>query len=130
MVLNQDGTINSPFNPAQPGSVVSIWATGTGAESLPLPPGQIAPAAVSSCYTCQIASTYRVDGDFEFGTNGGLPVLYAGAAPGSPAGVTQINFQLPQTSQSAFTLTAGNSQASVNFTVFMPSPELLGSAAR
>jgi len=27
---NQDGTVNSPSNPAAPGSYVSVWGTGFG----------------------------------------------------------------------------------------------------
>jgi len=29
-IVNQDGTVNTPANPARLGSVVSIYATGTG----------------------------------------------------------------------------------------------------
>src|SRR5438045_2914536 len=32
-VQNQDGTPNSPDNPAEPGSVVTLWATGAGQPS-------------------------------------------------------------------------------------------------
>jgi uncharacterized protein (TIGR03437 family) len=41
-VLNQDGSINSPRNPADPGSVVSLFLTGTGQTSPPSVEGEIA----------------------------------------------------------------------------------------
>ena len=34
--LNQDGSLNSPANPAASGSVVSVWATGGGVPLLPV----------------------------------------------------------------------------------------------
>jgi uncharacterized protein (TIGR03437 family) len=77
--VNQDGTVNSAANPAKAGSIISIWATGTG-SIYPQPlDGQISTAAQDyDC--CQI-------------TLG--PVVYAGAAPGMVAGIVQINFQVP-----------------------------------
>jgi uncharacterized protein (TIGR03437 family) len=77
--INQDDTVNSASNPAKAGSIVSIWATGTGAI-YPRPlDGQISTTAQDyDC--CQI-------------TLG--PVVYAGAAPGMAAGVVQVNFQIP-----------------------------------
>jgi uncharacterized protein (TIGR03437 family) len=64
---NQDGTLNSPANPAARGSVVSLYATGQGSSSNKL--------------TLTIA-----------GYN--APLLYAGPAPGFP-GLMQINVQIP-----------------------------------
>jgi uncharacterized protein (TIGR03437 family) len=40
--LNQDGTPNTAANPAVPGSVISLFWTGGGAATPPLPDGQIA----------------------------------------------------------------------------------------
>ena len=64
---NQDGSINSASNPAARGSVVSLWATGQGADS--------------SNASVTIAG-YQAQ------------VLYAGPAPGLP-GLMQINVQVP-----------------------------------
>jgi uncharacterized protein (TIGR03437 family) len=63
--LNQDGSVNSVERPAAPGSVVVLYATGADAQ----------PTV----------------------TVGGLPaaVLYAGPAPGLPAGIQQLNLRLP-----------------------------------
>ncbi len=83
--LNQDGAVNSPSHPAAPGSVVSIWATGTGAITS-LADGQIATSAAANCFDCRIG----------FGASGSAGSLeYAGDAPGMVAGVTQINVRLP-----------------------------------
>ena len=91
-ILNQDGlTVNSAANPAARGSVISIYATGGGQTS---PPG--------------------VDGSFSFGPVfpqlklpaqvwiDGQPadVLYAGAAPGSVAGLLQVNARVPAAASS------------------------------
>ena len=81
--MNQDGTINSPSNPAKLGSVVSIWTTGIGAVYQPPPDGQIATGVQD--YNC--CNVYVFDKPTE--------VLYAGAAPGMVAGVVQVNFRVP-----------------------------------
>jgi uncharacterized protein (TIGR03437 family) len=86
-ILNQDGTLNSPANPASAGSVVALWASGLGAFSPPLADGEI------------VGTTGPFPGlaaeiSVEFG---GIPaeIQYAGAAPGLAAGIAQINFVVP-----------------------------------
>ena len=66
-VLNQDGTLNSPSNPAARGSVIALFGTGEGITGLPF-----------SVSLGGYAAT----------------VLYAGPA-GSYPGMFQINAQLP-----------------------------------
>jgi uncharacterized protein (TIGR03437 family) len=74
--------VNSAANPAKAGSIVSIWAIGTG-SIYPRPlDGQIATAA-QDYECCQVEMS-----------SSGPVVLYAGAAPGMVAGVVQINFQI------------------------------------
>ncbi len=90
--VNEDGTINSPDNPAKPASVISVWATGMG-FGYPAPDGQVATAAQQYCFFCQIQVGSQL-----------LDVLYAGAAPGLVAGITQINFRLPVRSFGLFNL--------------------------
>ena len=75
--INQDGTINSAQNPALPGTVVAIWATGVGS-----PPfnfwdgGQISPvAAAFDC--CRMVASSSAN------------IAYSGAAPGIVAGVSR-----------------------------------------
>jgi uncharacterized protein (TIGR03437 family) len=79
--INADGTLNSADRPAAPGSIVAIWATGTGAAGID---GQKSGPAQSNCNMCAIQN----------GSNY-LQTTYAGVAPGLVNGVTQINFQIP-----------------------------------
>ena len=83
-ILNQDQSINSISNPAAGGSIVVLWATG---EGLTDPPGVDGRPAVG-VFPAPVASV-SVD-------IGGYPatVKYAGAAPGFPPGVLQINAQM------------------------------------
>jgi len=81
--INQDGTLNSKANPAQPGSFVSIWATGFNPLLVTMN-GSISTAANDWCDGCSI-------------TVGGVSetVADAGAAPSLIDGVMQINFLIP-----------------------------------
>jgi len=90
-ILNQDGSVNSTAHGADPGSVISIFATGEGqtnppgidgsinATSLPLPAPRLA-------VTVQIAGQAS-------------DVKYYGAAPGELAGVLQVNAVVPASVQ-------------------------------
>ena len=81
--VNQDGSINSPGHPAQPGSIVAIWATGIGATPYGVwQDGRIA-AGAADFGCCQVYAQGRP-----------ADVVYGGAAPGIVAGVVQVNFQL------------------------------------
>jgi uncharacterized protein (TIGR03437 family) len=84
--LNEDGTRNSSQNPAMPGSIVTIFATGTGATSWG--DGNIVPIANSQLPPRLLISVLGQNGE-------SLEVVYAGDAPGLVAGVMQINFRLP-----------------------------------
>jgi uncharacterized protein (TIGR03437 family) len=84
--LNQDGSVNSPGNPAKPGSVVTTFATGCGPRIFT--DGQI----VSSDSALPLLLPTSVLGGFG---KTSLEVLYAGDAPTLVAGVCQINFRLP-----------------------------------
>jgi uncharacterized protein (TIGR03437 family) len=83
--LNQDGSINSPENPARPGSIVSVFATGAGTVQF-IPDGAIVPREISLLQ----AGVWVVNEQ-------SLEVEYAGDAPGLVAGVMQINFRVPST---------------------------------
>jgi uncharacterized protein (TIGR03437 family) len=84
-ILNQNLSVNSDTNPASPGSVVVLYATGGGVTM---------PASVDGLLTSQpypmpvLPVSVTIDS---------LPakVLYAGAAPGLVAGVLQINVVVP-----------------------------------
>jgi uncharacterized protein (TIGR03437 family) len=85
-ILNQDGTLNSPANPAERRSIVSIWANGMGQTDPPGKDGRIItaplPAPLSPIYVW---------------INGiqAPEITYAGAAPQLVSGVLQVNVRLP-----------------------------------
>jgi uncharacterized protein (TIGR03437 family) len=91
--LNQDGTVNSPDNPAARGSVVSLFATGLGpfvpalfdnAWSPIAPPWTSLATPISAATVGSTLTPIR------------MPVLWAGPAPGESPGVYQINVQIPE----------------------------------
>ena len=92
--INEDGSMNSTANPAKPGSVVSIWATGVSFPNAPSSDGHIAAGAQDYYCSCFLY----------FGQNLPLNRLYAGAAPGMVSGVVQINFQVPKTVTAAMSV--------------------------
>jgi len=89
MVVNQDGSLNSPLNPAAPGSIVTFLATGAG---------QLAPAGIDG-EVVGIADL-PVPVLPVLAKVGGQPavVQYAGGAPGMVEGVLQVNLQIPAAS--------------------------------
>ena len=93
--INQDGSVNSVAHPAPAGSIVSIWATGTGGNY-----GEP---------TCDCSITHAT-------------VTYAGAAPQMVSGVSQINFQIPSSvgSTYSFNLTVGAAISDTRFVYTSP----------
>jgi uncharacterized protein (TIGR03437 family) len=83
--LNQDGTINSPANPAPVGSILTIYATGAGSMQPTLPDGQIV-----TTINAKPALPVTV-----FFNGASAEVLYAGPAPGIVAGALQVNVRVP-----------------------------------
>ncbi len=86
LILNQDGNLNAPDNPAAPGSAIVFYATGGGAMSPSVPDGSVT-SGDNLAYPVQKVTA----------TIGGVPatVLYAGGAPGMVAGVLQVNLTVP-----------------------------------
>ncbi len=84
-ILNQNGSVNASSNPAAPGSVVAIYATGAGLTTPASTDGAVTTAPYPKP---NLAVSVTIDG---------LPaqVLYAGAAPGLVAGVLQIDAVVP-----------------------------------
>jgi uncharacterized protein (TIGR03437 family) len=126
-VVNQDGSINSPSNPATRGSIVSFYGTGMG--TLYLPPIGLGARALPSDYF-----PYVLDGAITITTPYPMPlapvamtiggeqahVLYAGAAPFLTDGVFQVNVQIPADvtpGNSALVLTVGGIASTQNVTV-------------
>ena len=85
LVLNQDGTVNSEANPAAAGSFVSVYLTGLGEVSPPVPSGR---AAQVSPLSQVIALPGAEVGGEE------AAVLFMGLAPGY-VGLGQSNIGLP-----------------------------------
>lgn len=111
-ILNQDTKVNSATNPAAKNSVISLFATGEGQTNPAGVDGKLARAPLPRPVlpvTVQIGGRDSV-------------VLYAGAAPGLPAGVMQVNVRIPaQTPTGAVPVTivvgASASQAKVTVAV-------------
>jgi uncharacterized protein (TIGR03437 family) len=86
-ILNPDFSVNGASNPAPSGSVVMVYATGEGRTDTPVS-GSVIPLA--GPYPRPVLSGWSA-------TVGGKDsrVLYAGSAPGSVAGVFQVNLEIP-----------------------------------
>jgi uncharacterized protein (TIGR03437 family) len=83
--LNQDGTLNSPANPAVRGSIVSMWATGLGLLSESYADGEIVSGPLGTVLDPPQISVQYLPAE----------VQYLGQAPGLVAGAVQINLVVP-----------------------------------
>ena len=85
-ILNEDGaTVNSTAKPANKGSIIAIYATGEGQTS---PAGVDGKLAASIFPAPVLKVQVRING-------APAEVFYAGTAPGSVAGLMQINAKIP-----------------------------------
>lgn len=84
--LNQDGSANSPGNPAAVGSVMAVFLTGLGPVNHSVATGAAASANPLSNVSGNVSATI-----------GGVAaeISYAGLAPGF-AGLYQVNIRVPQ----------------------------------
>ncbi|HEU0119699.1 MAG TPA: SBBP repeat-containing protein [Bryobacteraceae bacterium] len=89
-VLNQDGSVNSPANPAEKGSVVVLYGTGEGRTQ---PEGVDGKVAVEPLPKPLLRILAQVDGK-------PAEILYVGGAPGLVAGVLQMNIRVPAAARS------------------------------
>jgi uncharacterized protein (TIGR03437 family) len=99
LATNQDGRINSSSNPAAKGSIVSLYGTGQGQVSPPIPDGVAAASSPLSntvtvltsdsrtCLTSQPSMCVAVGSAFG-------DIQFSGAAPGF-VGLWQINVKVP-----------------------------------
>lgn len=83
-IINQDGTINARLNGAEPGSVISIYATGAGRMEGTLADGSVVLGTPKPLLPVGVRIGGRV-----------ADVTYAGAAPGLVAGMLQVNARVP-----------------------------------
>jgi uncharacterized protein (TIGR03437 family) len=115
---NEDSTVNGLDNPAAPGSVVVIFATGGGA---------LEPPALTASLTSPIGPFPTPAGAVRM-TIGGLEaeLLFAGGAPGLVSGMLQLNVKIPDNSPTGelpVVLTIGpNSSPPVTVAVRMVTP--------
>jgi len=84
-ILNQDGSVNSAENPAAPGGIIVLYATGEGQTN---PGGMDGQQALASYPKPLLPVTVTVGGM-------DCSVKYAGAAPTFVAGAMQVNAELP-----------------------------------
>lgn len=86
--INQDGSVNSVTNPAQQGSVVALYITGEGPTNPPGADGALTPLPPAAPRIPLPPVGVDLSGQ-------AVPVVYAAEAPGSVAGLMQINVQIP-----------------------------------
>lgn len=89
LALNQDGTLNSASAAAPKGSIVVMYATGTG---------QTAPPGVDGIVPPSMLPLVKLPVLVTIGSQNAT-VLYAGDAPGF-VGLTQLNIQVPMSASS------------------------------
>jgi len=99
-VVNQDGTVNGSNNPAELGSVLTLYGSGGGALSQSLPDGTIASASAPSP-VAPVSVILSVSGTSYLCNNQTLPLVYAGPSPGMVVNALQVNFRLQITKEPA-----------------------------
>jgi uncharacterized protein (TIGR03437 family) len=104
IAVNQDGSLNSHENPAQPGSIVAIWVSGAGAVAGV--DGQRVAAAKPGPFVSVDAAT------------GPVNVTYAGASPGTVTGLTQVNFPVSVLLRGLILTVSANGKSSEPFIIF------------
>jgi uncharacterized protein (TIGR03437 family) len=111
-ILNaKDGSVNSAANPAARGDYIAIYATG---EGLTNPPGVDGRITLNPLPSPVLACSVTIAGQ-------SAPVSYCGEAPYLPAGVLQVNAQVPQTAAAGSAmpvlLTVGRASSQTTVTV-------------
>jgi uncharacterized protein (TIGR03437 family) len=84
-VLNQDGTINSPSNPAARGSIVTLFANSIIAWQPAMGDGLVLKTVQQSPFFANVTIAQL-----------NAPVLYTGNSPGSLTALWQLNVLVPQ----------------------------------
>ncbi len=123
VALNQDYTVNSPQNPAQPGSTVMLFGTGGGQTSPPSAAGEVTPLGLFPLVITPQAAI--IDLNLMQPPAMFLNVEFAGAAPTLLAGVDQINVTLPATIPVAYGYAPGTLPLQVVEPPNMPSYQVV-----
>jgi uncharacterized protein (TIGR03437 family) len=114
VILNQDGTLNGPGNPAEKGSIVVIFGTGEGVPSNRPESGAIITATtLEGLPRPLLRPAARVDGQ-------PADVVYAGSISGQVAGFLQFNVRLSPTARSGalpIEITVGENSSPSGITV-------------
>jgi uncharacterized protein (TIGR03437 family) len=84
-IVNEDGTVNGPDNPAARGAWVSLYGTGIGQTDPPGVDGQVVGAPPPLPLLPVTVKIGNLD----------APVIYAGSVPGMVAGMVMINVRIP-----------------------------------
>ena len=109
-ILNQDGSSNSPANPAPKGSVIVFFETGEG---------QTNPAGVDGLIAVGVLPKPVLPVSLKIGGVAAV-IQYSGAAPGLVAGIMQVNAVVPAGITSGavpVVLTVGNASSQPGLTV-------------
>jgi uncharacterized protein (TIGR03437 family) len=89
-ILNADGSLNSPQNPAARGTSIAIFATGEGTTNAPGIDGLVTPIDPNSLkHPVQAVHVFIGGQEAE--------LQYAGSAPGLVNGMFQVNVKIPDT---------------------------------
>jgi uncharacterized protein (TIGR03437 family) len=108
--FNANQQVNNSANPAAPGSLISLFATGFGQTS---PPGADGVPATTSPPLAALSVTVTIGGH-------PAPLRYAGGVPGVVQGVMEVTVQVPtglQPGAAPVTLQVGSASAPSGVTV-------------
>jgi uncharacterized protein (TIGR03437 family) len=108
-MLNETGCCNSARNPAAPGSIAALYATGEGQTTPPGVTGKVSDYDKAADYpTPQLPVSVTVGGE-------PAEIVFAGEAPHSMAGLLQVNFRVPANAPAGdavpVVLSVGNSRS-------------------
>jgi len=110
-LLNQNATVNSPQNPADRLSIITLYVTGVGQTAPASQDGQV----VNTTSSLVNPVTVTVNGQ-------PAEVVYAGNAPGLVPGVAQVNVRLPSgvvSGLNTVTVSSGAITSGGNVTIFV-----------
>jgi uncharacterized protein (TIGR03437 family) len=92
--FNQDGTVNGPAHPAPAGSIISFYATGLGPTNITVPDGTITNPSLLPQHNVAGIEVF-IDVNTPFLQSKVAKPVWAGNAPYSVAGISQVNVVVP-----------------------------------